>query len=177
MGESEQVHGVERHVQVALNEASIYEIGSYGWVNENDPDLEFIGHAMWQMDQPPLDQNALFGEGPVRRRPKDIEREILISGEDFCGLMEMARLSIGLSLLWKCQAQQNPINESNFFWLHYTDSFLKLAMASDRLRDLLIIACTGRAAKYYGKKQKGKLRPTYETPFEDAVVLISERGI
>jgi hypothetical protein len=29
--------------------------------------------------------------------------------------------------------------------------FLKLAMTYDRLRDLLIIACTGKAAKGYGK--------------------------
>ena len=176
MEKSEHVHAIQQDVQVALNEASIYAIGSYGWVSENDPDPEFIGHAMWQVDQPPLDQSALFGEGPVRRRPKDIEREILISGEDFCGLMEMARLSIGLSLVWKSQAQQNPINESNFFWLHHTDSFLKLAMASDRLRDLLIIACTGKAAKGYGKNQKRKSRLTYVTPFENTGGLISKRG-
>lgn len=168
---------LQRDVQQALNEASIYAIGSYGWVSENDPDPEFIGHAMWQVDQPPIDQSALFEEGPVRRRPKDIEKEILICGEDFCGLMEMSRLSIGLSLSWKSQAQLNPINESNFFWLHHTDSFLKLAMASDRLRDLLIIACTGKAAKRYGKNQKRKSRLTYVTPFENAGVLISKRGI
>ena len=167
---------LQRDVQEALNEAYIYAIGSYGWVSENDADPEFIGHAMWQVDQPTLDQNALFGEEPVRRRPKDIEKEILICGEDFCGLMEMSRLSIGLSLVWKSQAQQNPINESNFFWLHHTDSFLKLAMASDRLRDLLIIACAGTTAKRYEKKQKGKSPQTYETPFEDASGLISMRG-
>src|ERR1051326_1837223 len=178
MDTSEHVHGaLYEDIKVALNNASIYEIGSYGWKSESDPDPEYIGHAMWQIDQPPLDQSALFGEGPVRRRPKDIEKEILISGEDFCGLMEMSRLSIGLVLVWKCQAQQNPINESNLFSLHHPDSFLKLAMASDRLRDLLVIACTGKAAKRYGKYQKGKPQPTYVTPFEDAAVLISKRGI
>lgn len=67
------------------------------------------------------------------------------------------------------------MNESTFFWLHHTDSFLKLAMASDRLRDLLIIACTGKAAKRYGKRRKP--RPNYLTPFDDAGVLISQRGI
>lgn len=48
-------------------------------------------------------------------------------------------------------------------------------MASDRLRDLLIIACTGKPAKRYGKNQKPG--PTYLTPFDDAGVLISQRGI
>jgi hypothetical protein len=81
-----------------------------------------------------------------RRRPKDIEKEILTSGEDFCGLMEASRLSIGLVLIWKGRAQENPINESTFFWLHHTDAFLKLAIASDRIRDLRIIALIPRLA-------------------------------
>ena len=37
--------GLKREVEVALNDSSIYDIGSYGWVSENDPDPEFIGHA------------------------------------------------------------------------------------------------------------------------------------
>lgn len=163
---------LRREVQAVLKHASIRDIGSYGWLNEYDADPEFIGHAMWQIDQPPLDQSALFGEGPVRRRPKDIEREILTSGEDFCGVMEASRLSIGLALMWKRRAQENPINESTFFWLHHTDAFLKLAIASDRLRDLLIIACTGAPPKSY-KKNEGR----YVIPFETAAELIAKRGI
>jgi len=124
---------LKREVQAALNEASIYDIGSYGWLNEYDADPEFVGHAMWQIDQPLAHQIELFGEGPVRKRPKDIEKEILTSGEDFCGLMETSRLSIGLALIWKHTARENPLNENNFFWLHHTDAFLKLAIASDRI--------------------------------------------
>lgn len=163
---------LKREVQTALNDSSIYDIGSYGWLNEYNADPEFIGHAMWQIDQPPIDQSALFGEGPVRRRPKDIEIEILTSGEDFCGVMEASRLSIGLALIFKGPAQENPINESTFFWLHHTDAFLKLAIASDRLRDLLIIACTGAAPKPYKKKVK-----LYVTPFENAAELLAKRKI
>jgi hypothetical protein len=37
---------LQRDVQEALNEASIYAIGWYGWVSKNDPDPKFIGHAM-----------------------------------------------------------------------------------------------------------------------------------
>ena len=177
MAESEHnlVHALKSKVEVALKESSVYDLSSYGWISENDPDPEFIGHAMWQIDQPPLNHSALFGEAPVQRRPKDIEKEILICGEDFSGLMEISRLSIGLALVWKSQAQENPINESDFFWLHHTDSFLKLAMASDRVRDLLIIACTGARARRYGKNRKP--RPTYVTPFDEAAVLIRQRGI
>jgi hypothetical protein len=165
-------NAIKREVKAALAEASIFDIGSYGWLNHNDPDPEFIGHAMWQTDGPSIDDAALFGERAVRSRPKDIEREILTSGEDFWGLMEASRLSIGLALVWKRQARDNPINESAYFWLHHTDSFLKLAMASDRLRDLLIIACTGAPPKPYSKKNRH-----YVTPFENASDLIAKRGI
>lgn len=163
---------LKREVQTALKDASIHDINSYGWLNEYDADPEFVGHAMWQTEQPMINQTALFGEGPVRRRPKDIEKEILTSGEDFCGLMEASRLSIGLVLIWKRRARENPINEGTFFWLHHIDAFLKLAIASDRLRDLLIIACTGAPPKPYKKKEG-----LYETPFEKATELLAKRGI
>lgn len=55
MAQSEEmfVHGdLKREGEVALNDSSIYDVSSYGWLNENDPDPEFIGHAMWQIDQP-----------------------------------------------------------------------------------------------------------------------------
>jgi hypothetical protein len=167
---------LKREVQAALKDAAIFDIGSYGWLSESEADPEFIGHAMWQVDAPPLDHNALFGEGPVQRRPKDIEKEILTSGEDFEGLMAASRLSIGLALIWKRQAQDNPINESAFFWLHHIDAFLKLAIASDRLRDLLVIACTGAPPKRY-KKGRGEPPLTYVTPFDNAGALIAKRGI
>ncbi len=168
---------LEREVQSALAEASVYDVSSYGWLNENDADPEFIGHAMWQTDQPSIDLKALFGEAPVSRRPEDIEKEILTAGEDFCGLMQAARLSIGLALLWQTQAHKDPWNESPFFWLHHTDAFLKLAIASDRLRDLLVIACTGATRKSYQGKGKPSRNHKYVTPYRDACELLTSRGL
>jgi hypothetical protein len=165
----------EREVESALSEASVYDVGSYGWLNENDVDPEFVGHAMWQIDQPSVDHNALFGETPVRRRPQEVEKEILTAGEDFCGLMQISRLSIGLTLLWQRQAHENLWNETSFFWLHHTDAFLKLAIASDRLRDLLIVACSGAAPKVY-RKQASRNRK-YITPYQNARELLAERGL
>jgi hypothetical protein len=80
-----------REVESVLNEAFVYDIGSYGWLNENDADPELVGHAMWQTDQPSIDHNALFGETPVRRRPQEVEKDILTAGEDFCGVMQISR--------------------------------------------------------------------------------------
>jgi len=165
----------ENAVEIALNEASIYDIGSYGWVNENDEDTDLIGHAMWQTNQPSFDHNALFREAPVHRRPKEIEKEILVAGEDFCGLMQASRISIGLMILWYPQARQKPFNENSFFWVHHTDAFLKLSIASDRLRDLLIVACTGNTAKSY--KDMGRSYRYYVKPFQDASSLLANRGL
>jgi hypothetical protein len=165
---------LEREVEQALTDASIYDIGSYGWVNENDADPEFIGHAMWQIDQPHIDENSLFGELPVHNRPKESEKEILTAGEDFCGMMQASRLSVGLTLLWRDHAIKDPFQEHSFFWLHHTDAFLKLAIAADRLRKLLIIACTGDMPKSYEKKSKRNRR--YATPYQEAAGLLTERG-
>jgi hypothetical protein len=164
---------LENRVQAALNKASVFSIGSFGWLNENDPDPDFIGHAMWQVDAPPVDR-FIIDDSQNQKIPSELEKEIYITGEDFWGLMEASRLSIGLALVWKDEAQRNPVNQSSFLWLHYTDAFLKLAIASDRLRDLLIVACTGGPAKIY-KKQKPK--PKYVHPFERADQLVTQRGI
>ena len=55
---------LEREVQAALATAAIHDIGSYGWLNEYDADPKFIGHAMWQTDQPDK-HHALIGDGPL----------------------------------------------------------------------------------------------------------------
>jgi len=33
-----------------LQEAGVFEFDSYGWLNADDADPEFVGHAMWQTD-------------------------------------------------------------------------------------------------------------------------------
>ena len=165
----------EREVQAALATAAIHDIGSYGWLNEYDADPKFIGHAMWQTDQPHIDLHALIGDGPVSRLPSDVEKQILTLGEDFCGLMQSSRLSIGLALLWIPHAKHNVLNESQYLWLHHTDAYLKLAIASDRLRDLLVVACTGNSLKDYEKLSK-KHR-FFVTPFQMAETLLADRGL
>jgi len=162
---------LEREVESVLDEAKIWDIDNLGWLNEHDPDPKLIGYAMWPNDQPSIDYNALFGERPVRRRPDDVEKEILTAGEDFCGLMQASRLSIGLALLWRRSVSHDPFNESPFFELHYIDAFIKLAIASDRLRDLLIVACKGPSANIYRKKNR-----LYVTPYKEAKKLLSDRG-
>ena len=148
---------LDREVTSALNDAQIYDIASYGWSNESDPNPNFIGYAMWDMDRPSIDLDALFAEQAVGRRPSEIEKIILTTGQDFTGLMQASRLSIVLALVWHRQATHDPFGDSPFYWLHHTDSFLKLAIASDRLRDLLVMTCTGDSYRSY-KSQTRRTR-------------------
>jgi hypothetical protein len=166
---------LDREVRSALNDAQIYDITSYGWLNENDPDPNYIGYAMWHMDGPSLDLDALFGEQAVGQRPSEIKKIILTTGEDFTGLMQTSRLSIGLALLWHRQARHDDFGDSPFYWLHHTDSFLKLAIASDRLRDLLVVACTGSSPHSY--RRQGRRNRLFITPFTEAKELLGARGL
>lgn len=166
---------LEREVNSVLDDARVYDITSYGWLNQNDPDPNFIGHAMWQTDGPSIDHDALFGEQPVCRRPSEIEKVILTAGDDFTGLMQASRLSIGLALVWHYQARRDPFGDSPFYWLHHTDSFLKLAIASDRLRDLLIVACTGNLPGFY--RSQARQNRLFVTPFNEAKALLAAHGL
>jgi hypothetical protein len=166
---------LDREVRSVLNDAKIYDIASYGWLNENDPDPNFIGYAMWAIDQPSIDLDALFGEQAVGRRPSEIEKIILTTGQDFTGLMQASRLSIGLALLWHRQATHDPFGDSPFYWLHHTDSFLKLAIASDRLRDLLVMACTGNSCRFY--KSQARRNRLFVTSFNEAKGLLAAHGL
>lgn len=166
---------LEQEVRTALDAAKVFDINSYGWLNAHDPDPEFIGHAMWQLDQPGIEDTALFQGQPVRQRPGDVDADVLGLGEDFTGMMQASRLSIGLSLLWHPQARHDPLAQSPFYWLHHTDAMLKLAIASDRLRDLLVVACTGASPAAY--KRAKKRHRLFATPFIEGKALLQARGL
>lgn len=170
-----ELESFESAVNAALLSAGIYDIGSYGWLNENDADPDLIGHAMWQTDQPlarALDDT--FDERPVRERPSPRDRQILVAGEDFCGTMRLVRLSIGLALVRRKHRTGDLFSNQPYFDLHQTDAILKLAIASDRLRDVLIVACTGGPVSAY--EQSEKVARWYVTPFEQAEQLLAAGG-
>jgi hypothetical protein len=49
---ADNLENLESAANSLLIAEGIYDIGNYCWLNENDADPEFIGHAMWQTDQP-----------------------------------------------------------------------------------------------------------------------------
>ena len=177
-GSSSRAELLIREIEAALLKEKVYDISAIGWLNADDPDPDLIGHAMWQIDQPSIDFNALWGEHPVQGRPGDIEKEILTAGEDYCGVMQACRLSIGLALIWYQQAYETPFNQDSFFWVHHTDAFLKLEIASDRLRKVLVIACTGSPSKRFKEKAEAHgWKDWYVTPYQHATDLLKERNL
>jgi hypothetical protein len=178
MGQAEieqTLKDIESTALVEANAAGIYEIGAYGWLNENDVDDEYVGHAMWQLE-PPL-SHALddpFGERPVQMRPTEADKDSLVAGEDFCGMMRLARMSIALALMWRKHRPSHPLDSHPHFWLHHTDAILKLSVAAERLRELMIVACTRGSVKDF-ERPRGKSL-WYVTPFEQATTLLAARG-
>jgi hypothetical protein len=171
-----ELASLESAARELLHTAGVYDIGSYGWLNENDVDPDLVGHAMWQLDQPlarPLDDP--FEERRVLERPSPRDKQVLVAGEDFCGMMRLARSSIGLALLWRRYRPGDPLNDQPYLDLHQTDAILKLAIASDRLRDVLIVACTGDTVDTYQHATKANRR--YVTPFERVAQILAARGV
>ncbi len=136
---------IEKAVNDVLEEQGIYDMDSYGWLGPETVDPEYIGHAMWQLT-PPVDI-------PVRYKLTEIEKELLLAGSDFEGLMKASRLSIGLALLHEGVAEDQAFG-NDFFWLHYTDAMVKLNMAFERLSHFFVISVTGETFENFKKKKR-----------------------
>lgn len=158
---------LDQETEDRLDEHHVYDIGSYGWVDENTADPQFLGHAMWQVD-PPLqhEYHSWNGEAPVRHRPTEEEEILVVSGTDFEGLMRFARMSLGLSLWQQELTEDAPFDDNHYFWLHYLSAMVMLNAASDRLREFFVMAFFRDKIKIYEKK--GKKHSWYQTPFSEA---------
>ena len=84
MSKIKLLKGLKQEIAEQLRSREVYDIGHYGWQDENTPDPQFLGHAMWQVD-PPLqqDHNSLLDDTPVRHRPSVEEEVLAVSGSDF----------------------------------------------------------------------------------------------
>jgi hypothetical protein len=172
---------LDRETDSLLLANGVYNIGNYGWLSDEDIDPDAFGHAMWQTDPPlELDWETLNGCGPVRHRPTEKQKLLSVAGNDFEGLMQASRLSIGLCLFHRSVAAKNPLHDNHYFWLHHTNSILQLDMASDRIRDYFTVAFHDKTQKEYNNKDKydGKIKYNwYTTPFVHAADLCRVKPI
>jgi len=135
------VEYLDEEVRLFLNDKGIYEINQYGWLTDDRPDPEYLGHAMWQAEPPGRPQITAISDSAMVSGlyPAD-PAKIAEAGIAFEGLMRTARHSIGLTSLYHGASSPMP-EEANFsFWYHYSDTVLKLNMATDRLRDFFMAA-------------------------------------
>ncbi len=149
----------------------VYEIGSYGWLNEDEPDPASLGHAMWQHDSLST-KYALATEASHLPELEDWQKFLMISGSDLEGLMEAARLSIGLLLLHYETVKQAFLSLDPFFQLQLISSVMILGSASDRIRDVFVAAAFHMDTDKY--KSDGsisqtdrKKRSLYARPFDE----------
>ena len=117
-------------------EALLHRIGianSYGWQNADDADPEFIGHAMWQTDAPLDDFFESESDSATRPDAPEWLKRIALEGTDFEGLVQAARMSIGLFLIQANLSQDNifhSFNHGDLFDLHWMSSIIYLSTAS-----------------------------------------------
>lgn len=123
---------LEHEVQRILHAHGLKSLNGFAWQDENEPDL--VGIAMWELDKP------TEPDGDVHSRQ--------VAGEDFCGLMTLARLSIGVALL-ASNPEPLPSPSDPYYRLHWFNSVVHLSTASDRLRDVLTWTLYSASPKRY----------------------------
>jgi len=145
-------------------------------VNAYDADPEYIGHAMWQTD-PPFEHDHLWFIGRRGRttrspspQPTEAQQLLAVAGADFDGLMDAARMSIGLFLLQADATREFQLHDDKFLDLHHMSAVIYLATASERIREFFIVAAFRVPQKTYQNGAYRDLnRRRYTTPFHEAL--------
>ena len=132
------VEYLDEELRIFLNANEIYELNQYGWLTDDQPDPEYIGLAMWQTE-PPTSRAKIPNIRGTIQSPSLSQTEmgrIHKTGREFEELMKSARHSIGLTHLF----HKNATDLSQCFGYHFSDTAMKLDLATERLRDLFIDA-------------------------------------
>jgi hypothetical protein len=176
---------VREKIENLLQGRDIYPLNRYGWTGPDTYDDEMIGHAIWQTDSLYfrfLDEHfsATHANGPAPAALEPWQQFLVTSGGDFEGLIEAARLSIGLVLFQCVTTERDHYAEDSLFQVHLISSMVLLGSASDRLRDLFIAAVFKKDTDQYVKDsiRDKKRHPTwYNAPFLEAAVFAREDAL
>ena len=159
-----------------LHTNHIYTLDSHGWIDADTHDPGLIGHAMNQLDSLSWRFLDAATNSPSPPQLEPWEKFLVISGGDFEGLMEAARLSMGLMLFQDALVKEDSTASDSFFPVHLMSAMMLLGSASDRLRDFFIAAVFHKnAEKYQTGKYKGEKRSWYTTPFNEARECLGNR--
>jgi len=166
---------LRERVEQSLLEARVWKLSSYGWKDAYTVDPEYIGHAIWQTD-PPVSIDYLAwsvqqsGTKPPPPPLSQRQQMLSVAGADFDGLMDCARMSIGMLLLQIALVRENQFHDDSFLDLHRMSAIIYLSTASERIREYFIAAVFEQAQPtYHGRGEFGALkRSWYTTPFLEA---------
>lgn len=147
---------VKDAAEALLRARGVRDIDSYGWLNLDEMDPDFVGHVMW-VQVPPYDHDFMSWQHdvPPKRAPTAQERRLMELGHDFFGLMKTARHCIGQALLYEPHAKPMEIEAGEFDFSEFA-ALAALIAAADRLRDFIIIAVLGKKTE-----EKGQLQASY----------------
>jgi hypothetical protein len=170
-------------VETLLRTTIIRKVTSFGWLDGETPDPDYVGYAMWHI-QPAIDDPSVFvPQAPspnVRNHsPTEWQKLLNVSATDFDGLMEAARLSIGLLMTQIEASKVNDFAEDDFLELHRMSSLVYLATASERLREFFIAAAFHKSRRKYDSKSRYKdvWRKEYLTPFIEAGEIVTDTAL
>jgi hypothetical protein len=172
---------IREEITELLINNEVYELETYGWLDADTHDPELVGHAMQQTDSFAWRflLAAMASANPPQLNPW--EKALVISGGDFEGLMEAARISIGFTLFQDALVGENLTAPDSFGDVHLMGAMFLLGAASDRLRDFFVSAVfhkiterprrrSGTSTDYYNKGRfKNDARSRYVTPFSEAL--------
>jgi hypothetical protein len=113
-------------------------------------------------------RTRIFGR-PLSRSLEPWEEQLSVSYDDFCALMESARVAIGLALFHGDLAKRFVLADQSLLEHHNSGAILILAVTSDRLRDCFISAVLNKTTKEYeAGRYNNQKRTRYVTPFSEA---------
>ena len=130
---------LDGEIERVLVEEGVFSVEAYGWLDHDIPDPDYSGHNVWQTNPPfEPDFSAMMNGEVVTYAPATRDEVLTRNGEDFVAVMIAARRSMGMALM-RARSVQSVAN-SDEFWQEYSTCTMLLAIASDRIRDFLVMA-------------------------------------
>ncbi len=148
----------------------VYEVSYSAWLDQDTPNPEYVGFAMWELTPPfEHDRQGLQRGGTVTYMPTERDEVLLRNGGDFIGSIEFARRSLGMALCYAAVAKpKSHMSENREFWHEYATTLKWLNIASDRLRDYFLMARFGQTEDEYKKKKQNWYAAPFKEPPENA---------
>jgi hypothetical protein len=146
-----ELQAVKDAAEELLRARGVWDIDSYGWLDMEEPDPDFIGYVMW-IQSPPYDHDIMNWQYniPPRRAPTDQEESLVALGHDFFGFMKTSRHFIGHTLLYEPHMRPMDIDSAEFDFSEFA-ALSALVSTLDRVRDFVITAVLGRKTQTKGE--------------------------